>query len=153
MNVKELMTKDPESCIPEDNCAAALEIMQRRNCGFVPVAESPKMKRVIGVVTDRDIALHLRQVDRAPSEVWVGGCMTQGAKTVSPEASLTEAAAIMEKAAVHRLPVVQDGLLVGVLSLQDIACQARKEWASPEAHVAERQMADIVEAISIARGQ
>lgn len=151
MKVRDLMTKDPEACVPSDSCAKAGEIMQRRNCGFVPVVEDQKTRRVVGVVTDRDITLHLVQADSPPSQLPVQACMTRQPKAVSPDAEMDEAAEIMQSSAIHRLPVVEEGALVGVLALKDIAGAARAEWSSPGAHRTERQVADIVEAISTAR--
>ena len=151
MKIRDLMTKDPEVCTLKDSCSVAGQIMLRRNCGFVPVVDGRKTKRVIGVITDRDITLYLTRGDRPASQVPVEACMTRDPKTVSPETYLDEAAQIMESAAIHRLPVVEEGKLVGVLSLKDIACFARREWASAGEHAVERQMADIVESIAVAR--
>lgn len=151
MQVRELMTKTPEACLAQESCAAAIEIMRRRRCGFVPVVESQATQRVVGVVTDRDIVLHLGRVDRPASQVAVEACMTGDVKTTAPDADLQEAARIMEEAAVHRLPVVEEGRLVGVLSLKDIALAARRQWAYSGPHVAERQMTEIIEAIAAAR--
>ena len=151
MKIRDLMTKDPEACTPEDSCLVAGEIMRRRNCGFVPVVDKWETRRVVGVVTDRDIALHLIRADRPASQVPVGDCMTRSPKIISSEACLDEASEIMEFAAVHRLPVVEEGRLVGVLALKDIAAYARREWASAGEHAVERQMADIVESIAVAR--
>lgn len=125
--------------------------MRRRRCGFVPVVDSHTTKRVVGVVTDRDIALHLVGVDRAANLVSVASCMAQQVKTVAPDAELEEAAKMMEEASVHRLPVIQDGRLVGILALTDIARAARKQWACAGPHLAERQMTEIVEAIAASR--
>lgn len=151
MRIRDLMTKDPEACVPADSCTKAGEIMLRRNCGFVPVVEDQKTRRVIGVVTDRDIALHVVRADCRPSELPVQACMTRAPKVISPDAELDEAAEAMQAAAIHRLPVVEGGVLVGVLALKDIAGAARAEWASPGDHKTERQVSDIVEAISTAR--
>lgn len=151
MTVQELMTKNPEACVAEDSCAAAGEIMRRRNCGFVPVIENARSGKVVGVVTDRDLLLYLIRVNRPASELKVGGCMITPAMTIAPEAELEDAARLMEAAAVHRLPVVEQDRLMGILSLKDIALAARKQWAAAGPHVVERQMADIVEAIAAAR--
>lgn len=152
MRVRDLMTNDPAVCLPEDPCAIAGEIMATRNCGFVPVVDSMERKRVVGVVTDRDLALHLIQAGRPPRELPVEACMTQEPRTISPEAELDEAVQLMETAAVHRLPVVEDGKLVGVLSLRDIACMAHEEHSSSSGLGAtERQVAEVVEAIAVAR--
>lgn len=151
MIVRELMTADPETCVAEDSAAAAGEIMRRRKCGFVPVVESRGAGQVVGVVTDRDVLLHLVRVNRPAAAVRVADCLTRPAITVAPEAELEEAARLMEAGAVHRLPVVDQGRLVGVLSVKDIALAARRQWALAGPHVVERQMSDIVEAIAAAR--
>jgi CBS domain-containing protein len=151
MHIRELMTAEPEACLATDSCAAAVAIMRRRDCGFVPVVDSQATKRVTGVVTDRDIALHLGQADDRSDDVPVKACMTKGAKSIAPSASLNEAAKLMEQFAVHRLPVVENGRLVGVLSLKDIAVAADKRWAYPESATAEQKLGEIVEAIASAR--
>lgn len=151
MLVRELMTADPEACTPWDTLEVAGEIMRRRQCGCVPVVDAQTTKRVIGVVTDRDIAMHLLHVDLPARKITVDACMTKDPQTVSPSSTLEEAAQVMEALAVHRLPVVEDGRLVGVLSLKDIALAAKRQWASSGPHVAERQMTEILEAIAAAR--
>lgn len=134
MDARELMTANPEACLPTDTCAVAAGIMRRRSCGFVPVVESQETRRVIGVVTDRDLALHLVQADRRAGEVPVSACMTREVRMVAPDAELEEIAGTMEAAAVHRVPVVEDGRLVGVLSVSDMARAASQEWAKPGPH-------------------
>lgn len=151
MEVRDLMTVDPGTCLPTDTCAAAGKIMARYSCGFVPVVSDHGSERIVGVVTDRDLLLHLVNNDYAPSEISVGKCMTTAVKSVSPDTDLEEAAKIMEEAAVHRLPVVDQGRVVGILSIKDIALAARKQWAYSGPHVAERQLAEIIEAIAAAR--
>ena len=148
MQIQELMTSNPAACVPTDSCATALELMRRRSCGFLPVVDAQPTKQVVGVVTDRDVALRLGQTDLPASQVTVASCMTSNPKTTTAETDLEEAAKVMETAAVHRLPVVEDGRLVGVLSLKDIALAARKQWAYSGPHVAERQMTEIIEAIA-----
>ena len=152
MQIRELMTAEPEACLATDSCAAAVAIMRRRNCGFIPIVDSHATKRVVGVVTDRDIALHFERINRPATEVPVSGCITKDVKTIAPSASLSEAAKLMERYAIHRLPVVDNGRLVGVLSLKDIAVAADKRWAYPESTTAEQKLGEIVEAIASARG-
>jgi CBS domain-containing protein len=145
------MTANPEACLPTDSCAAAGAIMLRRNCGFVPIVESHLTKRVIGVVTDRDVLLHLVQTDEAPGSLPIKACMTSPVKTIQADADVMEAATLMESAAVQRLPVVEGERLVGVLSLKDMALVAHREWSQAGPHQIEQQVADIVEAIAAAR--
>ncbi|MBI3615166.1 MAG: CBS domain-containing protein [Candidatus Omnitrophica bacterium] len=151
MKVRELMTSNPAVCTPKDSCAAAGQIMARKNCGFVPIVENMETRRVVGVVTDRDLALHLAQAGLPANKISVEACMTKQPKVLSAEASLEEAVQLMEKATIHRLPVVENGRLVGVLSLKEIACLARREHSSQGLGPTERQVAEIVETIAVAR--
>lgn len=149
MYVRDVMTRTPEACTPEDTCATAGWIMQRRNCGFVPVVETLASRWVIGVLTDRDLALYLTGTDRSAGEVLVLECMTHWPKTVAPEAELDEAAQLMEAYGLHRLPVVEDGRLIGVLSVTDIARVARAERVRGTMDGTERQLTDLVESLAI----
>jgi CBS domain-containing protein len=152
MQIRELMTADPEACTPGDSCAAAVGIMRRRNCGFVPVVDTQANKRLVGVVTDRDIALHFEKVNKPATEIPVAECMSRNVKWVSPAASLSEAAKLMEEFAIHRLPVAENGgRLTGVLSLKDIAVAADKRWALPGSATAEQKLGEIIESIASAR--
>lgn len=77
--------------------------------------------------------------------------MTSAVKSVGPDTELEEAARITEEAAIHRVPVIEDGRLVGVMSIKDIALAARKQWTYSGPCVAERQLTEIIEAIAAAR--
>ncbi len=125
--------------------------MRRRQRGFLPVVDSLTTKRVIGVVTARDILLHLVRLNRPASQVTVKVCMTAAPTTISSEADLEDAVRVMKEAALHRLPVVDRGKLVGVLSLQDIALSVRRQWAYVGPHVTEQHVTEIIEAIAVAR--
>lgn len=151
MKIRELMTQDPEACLPSETCLTAGRIMARRNCGFVPVVRDRETLQVVGVLTDRDIALHLTRENVPPAQALVRECMTREPKTVPPEGTLEQATELMESAAVHRLPVVEGDRLIGVLALKDIAVFARQgAKLAGDAH-AEERVAEIVEAISTAR--
>jgi CBS domain-containing protein len=151
MLVRELMSANPAVCRPDATVAAAGGAMRERRCGFLPVIEDITSRRLVGVVTDRDLLLGLVRTNRPATELLVEACMTRGPKTIGPDDDLKDAAAVMEQAAVHRLPVVQDGRVAGVLSLKDIAAAAGRGWRSSGPNVAERQMAEILEAIAAAQ--
>jgi len=57
MNVEQIMTKDVATCGPDDTLNEAARIMWERDCGFVPIAESDPTRRVVGIVTDRDLSM------------------------------------------------------------------------------------------------
>lgn len=150
MKVGECMTTDMSVCVAESSCTAAGEIMRRRRSGFLPVVDSLKTKRVVGVVTDRDLMLHL--VRQPPArQIPVKACMTKAPTLISADADLEEAIQVMKRAAVRQLPVVNDGVLVGVLSLLDIALAVRRQWAYVEPTVTDQRVTEIIEAIAVAR--
>jgi len=151
MNVRELMTRDPEACLPGDTLATAGEIMRRRNCGFVPVVDGHISNRLVGVLTDRDVALHLTTFDRPASRVRADACMTRTVHTIGLDAGLDEAAAQMERYAVHRLPVLSHGRLIGILSLSDIVAAGDRRSGFAGWEETERKATEIIEAIAASR--
>ena len=151
MHIHECMTMNAKACVPEQSCAIASEFMRRRRCGFVPIVDGPRTKRVVGVVTDRDIVRQLVRSDLPASRVALKACMTPAPTMIAAEAPLEEAVRVMKQAAVRRLPVIDDGKLVGVLSLQDIALAVRRQWAYIGPHVTEQHVTEILEAIAVAR--
>lgn len=151
MRVRECMTANAKACVPEISCAKAGEIMRRHHRGFLSIVDSLKTRRVVGMITDRDIMLHLVHLDLPASEVAVKVCMRAAPPMISPEADLEVAVRVMEKEALYQLPVIDQGRLVGMLSLEDIALAARRQWAYVGPHVTEQNVAAILEAIAVAR--
>jgi len=151
MQIRELMTPTAKACVPEDSCVVAGTIMRQQQCGFVPIVESQRTKRVVGVVTARDMVLCLVRLGRAASRVTMQVCMTRSAETIASEASLEEAVRVMKRAAVRRLPVIERGKFVGVLSLQDIALASRRQWAYVGSSMSDQHITGILEAIGVAR--
>lgn len=128
MKAKELMTKNPRTCEPGHDLLCALRIMKDEDTGIVPVTEGNGEARVVGVVTDRDIALELGSRDTAPSEVKVGDVMSTDVVSVRPDADVTEVSRRMQEAQVRRVLVVDDGRLVGIISTADLArASSRKD--------------------------
>ena len=152
MKARSLMRRDIEACIPTDTAAKAVEIMQRRNCGFIPVIRSFEDWHLEGVFTDRDLALFLGKTDRRPSEVHVGEFCCRRVKSVFEDDVSHTVIALMEAAKIHRVPVVdRSGRLTGIISLKEMAEEAYREKDiefPPE--IPEREIAEIVESISSA---
>lgn len=150
MKARSLMRRDVEACVPSDTAAKAIEIMQRRNCGFIPVIRSFDDWHLEGVFTDRDLALFLGKTDRRPSEARVGEFFCRRAETVFEDEPSRSVIALMEAARIHRVPVVdRAGRLTGIISLKELAEEAYREKDiefPPE--IPEREIAEIVESIS-----
>ncbi len=119
MQVRELMHTDPVTLSPGDSTALAARLLSRHNVGALPVCSSDG--RLRGIVTDRDIVLRCIAPEDDPAQTPVRDVMTRGCYTVAPEADCAAAAHLMAQRQVRRLPVVQQGKLVGMLSLGDLA--------------------------------
>ncbi len=123
MRVRSVMTGAPYFCRPENNLGTATQYMWEGNCGFLPVVGHDS--KVIGVITDRDICIAFGTRNRLPGEINVGEVMSRKVFSCSSEDDIHVALRKMQEGQVRRLPVTsQDGSLVGVISLDDILCQA-----------------------------
>lgn len=119
MNVKDCMNTHVISVSPEESVAVAARLMARHNVGALPVRA--RDGSLCGIVTDRDMVLRCLAIDRPPEETSVARVMTDRVKSVSPDASLSQAAAYMAREQVRRLPVVEGRRLVGMVSLGDLS--------------------------------
>lgn len=118
MNVSELMTREPACSRPEDFCSQAAMLMRQEDCGSIPVVEDG---RLVGIVTDRDITIRCVATGHDPKTTLVSEVMSADPISVSPDASADEAAKIMADRQVRRLPVVEDGRLVGIVVTAQLA--------------------------------
>jgi CBS domain-containing protein len=132
MKAKDLMTRDPKTCEPDHNLACALRIMADEDCGIVPVTRGNGAPSVVTVVTDRDAALYLGSLDLRPSGVKVEEVMTTTLIVCGAEADEREVRRKMEDAQVRRILVVEQDVLLGVVSTADLARAPRDEKTEEE---------------------
>jgi len=119
MKIKDVMVKTPVFCSPETNLGSAVEIMWNRNCGFLPVVDAER--RVVGVVTDRDIAIAVGTQNRLPGEITVAEVATRKVHSSRPEYDIHMALDTMAENKVRRLVVVNEqNQFEGVLSMDDV---------------------------------
>jgi len=117
--IKDVMTSNPCSIDAEKSVAYAAKMMREEDVGLAPIVEGDKL---IGMLTDRDIAIRVVAEDRNPEQVKVADVASKQVVTIDPQQDLDEALRIMAKHQVRRLPVVEeDGKLVGVVAQADIA--------------------------------
>ena len=127
MKVREAMTSEVQLCTPDDSLKDAAEAMMALNVGLLPVTDND---RLIGMITDRDIAVRGVARGRGP-DAKVQEVMTQDVKYCFDDQDLDEVAQNMGEIQVRRLPVVnKDKQLVGILALADIALSEPGEGAS-----------------------
>ena len=126
MKCAEIMTPNPQMCTPEDNVAVAVNLMWDYDCGAVPVVKNLESKELVGMVTDRDIAMHvIRHAYVHPSEAKVGDCMVTNVIACQLEDSVEQAIQLMGENRIRRLPVVDpNGICVGIISQADLLSRA-----------------------------
>ena len=124
MKVKEIMTPNAEAIWLTESLADAAESMWKNDCGALPVIKDGR--KVIGMITDRDICMAAAMRDRKPSGVSIEEVMTRQVYSVNAEDNLDQALAAMQEHKVRRLPVLNiEGELAGMLSLNDVVLHAK----------------------------
>jgi CBS domain-containing protein len=117
--IKDVMTSKPCTIDADKSVAYAAKMMREEDVGLAPIVEGDKL---IGMLTDRDIAIRVVAEDRNPDQVKVREVASKQVVTIDPQQDLDEALRIMAKHQVRRLAVVEeDGKLVGVVAQADIA--------------------------------
>jgi CBS-domain-containing membrane protein len=125
MKVKELMTPDARAISLTETLSAAAQSMWQNDCGILPVTGDAR--KVVGLITDRDICMATAIRDRKPSEISVEEVMNVTVFSASPDDDINQALAIMGEHKIRRLPVVnEEGDLEGILSMNDIVLHAKK---------------------------
>ena len=125
MKVQDVMTRDPRCVTPETSAREAAQVMKDEDVGIVPVVEG---ERLIGVVTDRDIALRVVAAGR-DSSATVRDVMSSGKiATCRPDEDLDRVMETMAKEQVRRIPIVDErGSLVGIVAQADVVLKAKDD--------------------------
>lgn len=108
---------DVTAVAPTDMVYRALEVMEEHNIGAVLVLDGDDL---VGILSERDYARKVILLGRMSKETTVADIMTASVLTVAPEATVVECMAIMTERKVRHLPVLDDGALVGVISIGDV---------------------------------
>lgn len=119
MQVQELMSRSPVLVETKEPVSSAAQLMRARNIGVMPVCDG--RGRLVGMLTDRDIAVRCVAANLDARTTMVEEIMSRGAVTAAPEEEVQAALNRMHAEQIRRLPVVEDGKLVGMLSLADVA--------------------------------
>ena len=118
----EVMTKDPVCCLPNDSVTKAAELMKSENIGSIPVIESEQTRKLIGIVTDRDLALKIVSEGRDAKSTNVETVMTRKIVTCLADDDLQKALDAMAEHQLRRIPVVNnDHKIVGIIAQADVA--------------------------------
>jgi len=119
---EEVMTKKTVCCLPNDMAVIAAQLMKRENVGAIPVIENQQTKKLVGIVTDRDLALKIVAEGRAAKSTPVQAVMTRELVTCHPEDDLQKALDAMSEHQLRRIPIVnKDNKILGIIAQADVA--------------------------------
>ncbi|CAG0985741.1 Hypoxic response protein 1 [Anaerolineae bacterium] len=118
----EVMTKSPVCCLPNDTVSKVAQLMKSKDFGSVPVIENEQTKKLIGIVTDRDLALKIVAEGRDPKSTKAEEVMTRKVVTCRAEDDLQKALDAMSEHKLRRIPVVDNNTgIVGIIAQADVA--------------------------------
>ena len=132
--IRDLMTKNLCAIDADQPVAHAAKMMRDENVGLAPIVEGQKL---VGTLTDRDIAIRVVAEGKDPQKTTVREVATTRVVTIDPNQDLADALRLMAKNQVRRLPVVEDGRLAGIVAQADVA-----------KHASDEQTGEVVEEIS-----
>ncbi len=122
MKIREVMTRNVSFCKMDDSLTRAAQLMWEGDCGSVPVVDAAGTVR--GMITDRDICMAAYTQGLALNRIQVHSAMSPRVHSCAPEDTIEEVHALMQRHKVRRAPVLEDGRLVGVVSLGDFFVHA-----------------------------
>jgi len=129
----EVMTKDPVCCLPDDMVAGVAKLMKSENIGSMPVIEDKQSKKLIGIVTDRDLTLKIVAEGLDAQATKVEAVMTRKVVTCLAEDDLEKALDAMAEHQLRRIPVVDnDNKVVGIIAQADVATRANQPEKTAE---------------------
>jgi CBS domain-containing protein len=138
VKARELMSAQPACCTPDDSIQKAARMMRDCDCGCIPVVEDTKSNRLVGVITDRDIACRCTADGRGP-DTRVSEAMTREPRSARPDDDVETVERIMADLQVRRVPVVDEqGSCIGVISQADLALSAKAASDSEVGKMVER---------------
>jgi CBS domain-containing protein len=118
----EVMTKNPVCCRPDDMVVKVAQLMQSENIGSIPVIENEQTQKLIGIVTDRDLALKIVAKGQDAKSTKVEAVMTRQIVTCRTGDDLQMALDAMAEHQLRRIPIVDDDdKIVGIIAQADVA--------------------------------
>lgn len=125
MRIHDIMTPSPAYCLPSDSAQTAAQLMAQYDTGILPVVESLESRRVVGVVTDRDLCLTVLGQGKSPLSTPVMDSMTTPVISCRPDDDVRKIEALMRDYLVRRIPVVEGSQAIrGMVSIADLALRS-----------------------------
>jgi CBS domain-containing protein len=118
----EVMTKKPVCCLPDDLATDAAELMKNEHVGSIPIVEDQQTRKLVGIVTDRDLTIRIVAEGLDAKSTKVESIMTRNVVTCNAEDDLQKAVDTMSKHQLRRIPVVdEDHKILGIIAQADVA--------------------------------
>jgi CBS domain-containing protein len=131
MKAQDIMARDPRCVTPRTSIQEAARLMKSEDVGALPVVESDGSRTLVGIVTDRDIAIRAVADGRDIGSVTVRDIMSNSAKTAKESDDVDEVMKVMGREQVRRIPIVDDrNQLVGIVSQADFVLKAKSDSKS-----------------------
>ena len=129
----EVMTREPACCEPGEAITKVAGIMKREDVGAVPVVESHEDRKLIGMITDRDIVVRVVAEGTSADRATVRDAMSSNPASVSESDDIERAVQLMAERQVRRMPVVnENGRLVGIIAQADVATRVNRDEKTGE---------------------
>lgn len=129
----DVMTKDPACCEPGDSVSRVAGIMKREDVGSVPVVESHEDRKLIGIVTDRDLVLKVLAEGTDMARATVRDAMTPNPASCRENDPIETAVKLMSERQVRRMPIVDgQGRLAGIIAQADVATRVSRDATTGE---------------------
>ncbi len=123
-HVRDVMTPNPYTVSESDALREAARIMKEQDTGVVPVVSG---KKIIGMVTDRDIVVRCIAEGKNPLDARVSDAMSKSVRKVRDDATIDEVIGMMKSSEIRRVPVVdRNDEIVGIVSMKDVSMEANK---------------------------
>ena len=133
MKCKEVMTTDPKCCVPTDSVTRVAKLMKTEDIGSLPVCEDRHSHKLIGIITDRDLVVHVLAEGRSPNNTTVQDVMTRQSTICHADDDLEAAIQAMERNQVRRLPVLdREEHMIGIIAQADIATRLHQPQKTAE---------------------
>lgn len=131
MKVGEIMTRDPVCCVLADTAQHVARMLRDDNIGAVPVVQDQNSRKLIGMITDRDLCCSIIADGRDPKITTVVNLITAGPFSCRESDDLEKCEQAMQQHRVRRMPVVDsEGCCIGIVSQADLARKAKPEEVS-----------------------
>jgi len=129
----DVMTKNPVCCLPTDSVSKAAQLMKAENVGSIPVIEDEQTMKLIGIVTDRDLAVQVVAPERDAGSTQVSDVMTYEVVSCRASDDVQKAVDAMSQHQLRRMPVIDsDHRIVGIISQADVATRVDRTEETAE---------------------